>query len=121
MLTVNNYPLSISGIISAPIVSSGSIGVSGATIGTLYVSTFSPSNIFTTNLTATNVNCSLISSGSIGVSGATIGTLYVSTFTPLNINTTNITSATLNVSGTSLFKNITDFLSGGGNKIRLLM
>ena len=107
----------ITGIISAgtytgSLFSAASIGVSGATVGTLYASTVTAANVqLSGTVSASNHVGTLVSVASIGATGITVGTLYNT-----NLNTSYITASTLNLSTgiTTANINFTGTLSQNG-------
>jgi hypothetical protein len=93
----------LSGTISAAthigtLVSSGSMGAGGITVGTLYATTVTSGSVVVSGTisAATHVG-SLMSSGSIGVAGGTIGTLYATTITSSNVQVSGTISAATHV------------------------
>ena len=83
---------------NSTLVSSSSLGATGATVGTLYASVVTSANVQASGTVSTGtLVCSLVSSGSLGAAGATIGTLYAN----------NITVSNLYVSGSTISMNIT--------------
>jgi hypothetical protein len=97
----------ITGVVSAgtlvgSLVSAASMGVSGATVGTLY-----SSYIKATSASAGTVVATLMTSGSIGASGITTGTLYATSLTGTSatigtILSTLVSSASVGVSGATV-------------------
>ena len=100
-LTSSN--VSISGTISSgtyvgSLMSSGSLGATGATIGTLTTTSLTSSNISISGTISSGTYVgSLMSSGSLGATGATIGTIYATT----------ISSSNMYVSGSVVSVNVT--------------
>jgi hypothetical protein len=100
----NSLVWTSSGISVTGTVSSESIGVTGATVGTLYSTTITSGAIQTTNLTVsslirspnaifTNISVGNITTSSIGAGGITTGNLYVSTFSGANVQLSGTVSA----------------------------
>ena len=109
--TAPNSTLDVSGNINASNnisstrVSAGSIGVSGATVSTLYATTITSGSLQASGtVSAATLVGTLVSSGSIATPGATVGTLYA----------TAITSANAQISGTvSAGSIVSSFVSAG--------
>lgn len=103
--------ISVSGTVSSgtfvgALLSTGSIGIGGATIGTLYASSITTANVSVSGTVSSGTFVGvLLSTGSIGVSGATVGTLYATTVTASNLYVSG-SVVSVNVTTLNLIDNV---------------
>ena len=107
-LNVNNGSGSVSaGTFVGSLVTSSSLGVAGATVGTLYATSITSANVQVSGtVSAGTLATPLVTSSSLGVAGATIGTLYSNS---ISMNYMSVDSGRMVGSVNQTASNITGF------------